>query len=171
MSNPFVRPSNRPQCKGTDFIPIDKNTIDTYIVRPKLVKTGKGDFDFITKDTVILDSRVNRSDVINEHSDEVGILNIIRKVRETGDKSLLNQRVPSFDNKTTEDIEDKLNAAIEAKNNYANLDPELTGGKSFEKFTENVMSEEDFNAYVDKKVQAKLAEINAGKVEGGNKDE
>ena len=169
MPNPFVRPKERPQCPGTNFGKVEDDLIYEYEVKPRLIRTGKNEFDFITKDTVVLVRKYNRSDAINEHSDEVGILNIINKVRATGDSSLLNQRVPQFENKTIEDLEDKLNASISAKENFANLDPELTGGKSFNDFTEKPMTQEQFDAYIDKKVQEKLAQTQVNNDnEGGN---
>ena len=97
MPNPFVRPKNRPEFEGTKFVPVEEDLIYDYEVKPAIIRTGKGEFDFVTKDKVVLVRKYSRSEAINEHSDEVGILNIIKKVRQTGDVSLLAQRVPEID--------------------------------------------------------------------------
>lgn len=158
MPNPFVRPAKRPQCKGTDFVPIDKNFIVEFDVKDKVIKTGEGEFDYVLKQVVFPKSKVLRSDAINEHRDDVGILNVMKTVAKTGDISPFthNGEVLSS-NLSILSEEEKLNAAIKAKETYSNLDPDLTKGKSFNDFTSKAMSSDEFDAYIQKKVEEKLA--------------
>ena len=39
MPNPFVRPAKRPQCKGTNFVPVEKNYLIEFDVKDKVIKT------------------------------------------------------------------------------------------------------------------------------------
>lgn len=69
----------------------DANDIVEYGVRQKVKKVGEGEYDFILEDEVYEVSRVNRQAWIAKDAEDVGVLNILEKVRRSGDMSLLNQ--------------------------------------------------------------------------------
>lgn len=84
----YIAPSS-PSCTSED-------DDDKYIIGRELkdcvVKTGDKDVDFVLDKKVVEISRVDRQEYIESFADDVGILNIMKKVALTGDTSLLNQR-------------------------------------------------------------------------------
>lgn len=91
-------------CIPQDYLPtVSGSTVETeeskYIIGVELkdvyIKTGDGEDDFTMEQKFVEISRVNRQEYIDSFKDDVGILNIMRKVEQTGDVTLLNQRVRS----------------------------------------------------------------------------
>lgn len=77
----------------TPLIP-DQEDIVTYVRKNKVKKvgnTGNEDEDYIVQEVVVEDSRVNRQAFIDKDALEVGVLNILEKVRRSGDMTLLDQ--------------------------------------------------------------------------------
>lgn len=69
----------------------DDNDIVEYAVKQKVRKVGDGDEDFVIEDVVEEVSRVNRQAFIAKDAPDVGVMNILEKVRRSGDVSLFNQ--------------------------------------------------------------------------------
>lgn len=92
-SNPFrpIRPDLKIKGTQVDY----HKDIDDYIIDfgevDHLVHHGDNDTDFVIRTDVEEINRVSRSKYIESYSNEVGIMNILDKVRRTGDVSLLNQ--------------------------------------------------------------------------------
>lgn len=71
----------------------DAKYIISHELKDKVVKTGDGEDDFVIEQKFVETSRVNRQEYIDSFKDDVGVLNILRKVELTGDITLLNERV------------------------------------------------------------------------------
>lgn len=69
----------------------DADDIVEFGVRQKVRKVGDGENDYVIEDEVYEVSRVNRQAWIAKDAPDVGVLNILEKVRRSGDYSLLNQ--------------------------------------------------------------------------------
>lgn len=92
-SNPFcpIRVEVRPVASKTDYHKDSDNFIIDYAEVDHVKITGEKDTDFILDKQVHEISRTPRQDYIDSFRDDVGILNIIEKVRLSGDWTLLNQ--------------------------------------------------------------------------------
>ena len=95
-SSPFLlnaKSTGLPTPTVTNF---DDKDIVEYGVVQKVKKLGEKDTDFVIEEEVVETNRYNRQEYINSFRNDVGILNIIEKVRLSGDTTLLNQnpRVP-----------------------------------------------------------------------------
>lgn len=69
----------------------DDNDIVTYVRKQKVKKVGDGEDDYIIEEVVVEESRVNRQSYIAKDASEVGVMNILEKVRRSGDLTLFNQ--------------------------------------------------------------------------------
>lgn len=69
----------------------DDGDIVTYVRKQKVKKVGDGEDDFILEEVVVEESRVNRQAYIAQDAPDVGVMNILEKVRRSGDLTLLNQ--------------------------------------------------------------------------------
>jgi len=90
-SSPFLlnaKSTGLPTPTETNF---DDKDIVEYGVVQKIKKLGEKDTDFIIEDVVVETNRFNRQEYINSFRNDVGILNIIEKVRLSGDATLLMQ--------------------------------------------------------------------------------
>lgn len=83
----MLKPQDAPELIQTV---IPETDIVSYEVREKVIKTGDGEFDVITKPVVVEVSRINRKDYINSFKNDAGIINVLKKVQLTGDTSYLN---------------------------------------------------------------------------------
>lgn len=145
--NPFHRPSKglpEPyQTKGRDD---DKYIIERAVV-DKVVKTGEKDTDYILKPELVEISRKNRADFINSFREDVGILNIVKKVQLTGDATLLNQRQVEIGYADITDLpKDKIEAmqAVQAGvDAFDELPDEIKKKMSFKQFAEQNKDEYD----------------------------
>lgn len=125
-----------------------------YTVIDKVKKTGEGDTDFVVVPTVVETARYNRTDYINSFRDDVGILNILKKVQLSGDATLLNQRIAQGEglvdiSNMPDNFTDAMNVLDKAQ------DTAKASGISVE--NAGVMTQADFEAYIDKIVAEKLA--------------
>lgn len=145
--NPFF-----PTTEGLPVPFVTKDTEDDkYIIERALVdvveKTGEGKNDFIVKQELQEISRVNRADYINSHREDVGILNIIKKVQLTGDATLLNQRqVEAGFADITGMPKDKMEAMDVVQEGVAafdNLPNEIKGKMSMAQFAQQGNAEFD----------------------------
>lgn len=189
MSNPFQSiVKGKPVAAVTDY----HKDVDKYIIEyvekefVKVTDDSKkgelGDDGFIITKKVVEASRTDRQAYIDSFADDVGILNIMKKVALSGDESLLNQthRVSMPGNskdalgRAVEDIVDvtkyqvdqvdalesyKVGAAV-----YNQLDPELKKKMSFEEVAK--MSDTEIDAYLNGIREKVLAIQNANKKEG-----
>lgn len=69
----------------------DPDDIVEYQWKQKVKKVGKGEDDYLVEEVVVEASRVNRQQFIAKDADQVGVLNILEKVRRSGDNTLVNQ--------------------------------------------------------------------------------
>lgn len=171
--NPF-QPNLTPHpVVETDYHKDDDDYIIEYSEVEKVKMTGTKDTDFIINKEVVESSRINRQDYINSYRDDVGILNIIEKVRLSGDMTLFNQTgrvslpgkekdalgrpvedVADFTNYQVDKIE-ALNAYKKGRETLADLPADLKANNSFESIAK--MSDEEINKYIESKVAAILA--------------
>lgn len=93
MSHPFqpIPKEKQPKRCYTDYCKDSDVNIITYMEIEKVKMTGDKDTDFVISKEIIVDDKVNRQKYLDSQSNDVGIMNIIEKVRLSGDASLLNQ--------------------------------------------------------------------------------
>lgn len=149
----------------------EKNDSNEYIYtrefKDKYKKTGDGDDEFVIEQVVEVTQKINRQEYIDSFKDDVGILNIIKKVELTGDITLLNQRtrpVVDLDENGYEPVNDISNIGdqetargvlMNVSQIIASLSPEMRDAVIN-------MSPEQLNEYI--------SSLNK-KDDGGNKDE
>lgn len=182
MSNPFQSiVKGKPVATETKFDTDEDKYIITYDIVKKVKMTGNKDTDFVVLDKVEEVDRINRQDYYNSNADEVGILNIINKVRLSGDITLLNQTgrvsMPGVEKdalgRPVEDVVDVTKYQVdqvEALESYKkgaavfeSLDPELKKKLSFEEVAK--LSDAEIDAYVKGIYEARIAATK--KAEGG----
>lgn len=76
---------------------LNKGDIVNYVRKNVVKKVGDGDSDYVLEEIVVEDSRVNRQAYIDKDANQVGVLNILEKVRRSGDMTLLNQTGLTFE--------------------------------------------------------------------------
>lgn len=134
------------ECAPTDNPTVIKNEdIVDYVVKQKVVKTGEGEFDFITEDVVVEASRVNRKDYIESYANDVGIINIMRKVQLTGDATLLDQ------------VKGQYADITGYPENYAQAQAMVQAGKDAAAAAGISYSEEALKKFIDELVAQKVA--------------
>lgn len=126
----------------------DDNDIVTYERRNKVLKVGEGEDDYVIKEVVVEVSRVNRQKWIAKDAPDVGIMNILEKVRRSGDATLFNQThavhtgdVQDFVD-VPEDIGEALRSVAKGASSFEVLKA-IFGDVSFDKLA--AMSTEDIN--------------------------
>lgn len=157
----FAPLQNPPKHTETIFVDAENNDIVEYEEYDVFNKVGEGDQDIVVTKGVRECSRMNRRDYINSSRDDVGILNIIKKVQLSGDATLLQQRKrPDVhtsvapDGTILEDVQDytlvqkditQIQKDVEkGKASYDALPKVVTTGTSFDSFAS--MSNEELNA-------------------------
>lgn len=178
--------SKLPKCTKTDY----HTEKDVYIIEFQEVEHVKmlsdKDTDFVKTIEVEEVSRTKRQDYIDSFANDVGILNIMKKVALSGDESLINQTnrrsLPGNEEdalgRKVEDIVDLTSYSdldrVEALNGfkkgasvYESLDPALKGKKSLEQVAK--MSDDDINAYIKSQVDAYMSSIASAKKESEEK--
>lgn len=88
-NNPFIGRNDNQVFPGHDY---SEKDLAFAVEVEKVKKTGEGDQDFVVLKELKIDKVVNRQDYINQFQDDVGILNVLKRVAKTGDESLINQR-------------------------------------------------------------------------------
>lgn len=93
MSNPYqaLDKKKAPVSVVTTFDSDDDKYIIEYDIKERVVMLSDKDDDFVIKKEVVEVSRTDRQEFLNSQADDVGIMNIIKKVALSGDQSLLNQ--------------------------------------------------------------------------------
>lgn len=178
LNNPFVGLINKPDALTTDFSKSNKDKFEEYVIVDSVKKIGEGDEDFVIDKKCKVITSVNRKDYINSFRDDVGILNIMKKVSTTGDISLLKQRnLPNMpvDEAGKQDVIDISDMPVDvqeavafvkaAKENYSKLDPTIKNNASFGDIG-NSVNNADIQKYIDQVVAQKIAAATAKKEEG-----
>lgn len=165
-TNPFqpIETKSLPKAVETNYQKDGDIYVIEYGVKERVKMVGEKDTDFVIEKDVVEISRTKRQDLLDSQSDDVGIMNIIKKVALSGDTSLLNQtkRVgyPGVDTdalgRPVEDVVDITKyqvdrvAAFEAYKKgsalYKSLPDELKGKLSLEGVAN--LSDEAIDAYV-----------------------
>lgn len=176
-TNPF-QPLGISENDHRDFSE-DKDIVE-YETYDAVVKTGDGDEDYILEPRVRESARYNRQDYLNSQSNDVGILNIIKKVQMSGDNTLLQQRTRASvhttvapDGTVLEDIQDYTGvqkdiyavqqASEKARASYASIDPEIKAGTSMQTLAD--MSDADLVKLIGRIDAARAAKANGDKGE------
>lgn len=174
-SHPFqpIVSKDAPKSTVTDYHKDSDKYIINYDVVQKVKMTGEKDTDFIIEEEVVEVSRINRQEFLDEQAQDMGIMNILEKVRASGDQTLFNQThrvsMPGVEKdalgREVEDIVDvtryqngtvdSLEAYKKGADAYKNLDPSLKGKKSMEDVAK--ISDKDIDAYIQAKVDAIIA--------------
>ena len=88
-NNPFLGRNDGVSIPGTV---INVKDFATGVEIEKCIKTGEGEEDFVIVTELRIDKKVNHQDYLNQFADDVGILNVLKRVIKTGDASLFNER-------------------------------------------------------------------------------
>lgn len=157
-------PEITPEATTTSY----ENEVD--IVKYKVIDvvktTGEGETDFVLIKKVVPYSKENRQVYIESFRNDVGIINILKKVALTGDATLLNQRSIVNGIDSTElptNYMDAVELLEKGLISFNELPDEVKSKMSYEEFAKNY-KQEDFDAYINAKVKAIL---DAKKEEGG----
>ena len=148
---------DKPKHTQTDYTKDDD--IVGYCEQEYVVKTGEGDTDFVKKTRVVEFERKNRQDYIDSFAEDVGILNVLKKVAVSGDESLVKQRPdPAFMDLTDfpTNKEDMFNKVKEGVDAFDKLPDDIKKKMSMEQFV-NTFGQEQFDALIKEKVDAVLA--------------
>lgn len=147
---------NKPICTVTDYSK-DKDIVE-YVEEKYIEKTGEADTDYIEKVRIVEGNRVNRAKYIASFADDVGIQNILKKIRMTGDESLLNQCKGQFLDTTglPSSKEDAYAAVENGVKAFDDLPDELKRKMSMADFV-NYFGQEQFDEFINGKVAAILA--------------
>lgn len=158
-------PEIKPVASNTDY------SIDNDIIKYKqidvCIKTGEGEEDYVLQKKVVPYSKENRKEVIESYRNDVGILNILKKVALTGDNTLLDQRHNAIGIDCT-NLPANYMEAFEALENglvsFKDLPDDIKNKMSVDEFVKNY-KQEDFDAYIQAKVNAAIEAQK--KIEGG----
>lgn len=188
LNNPFCPLKEAPKHSETDYHTENDEYIITYgEIDSVKILTDKESIDpkkeiennFILNKKVKEIERVNRQEYLNSQAGEVGILNIIEKVRLSGDMTLLNQtgRVPMSSSEVdalghqVEPIVDVTKYQVdqvEALESYKTgakafdaLDPELKKKMSLEQVAK--MSDAEIDAFLSSRYAASQKKVEAEK--------
>ena len=178
LSNPFVPLKEAPKHTETDFHKDGDKYIITYgekesvriLADEKDVDLKKDIDNYTVNKSVVEIDRVDRQEYLDSQSNDVGILNIIEKVRLSGDATLLNQtgRVPMAivgKDALGHDVEEIVDVTkyqvdqVEALESYKvgakafdSLDPELKRKMSLEQVAK--MTDSEIDAFLKVKIDA-----------------
>lgn len=150
-------PAITPEATDTDYS--GEVDIVKYKVIDVVKKTGEGETDYVLTKKVVPYSIENRKESIESYRNDVGILNILKKVALTGDATLLNQRGVVNGIDSTELPTNYMEACEMLEKgmiSFGDLPDDIKQKMSFEEFAKNY-KQEDFDAYVQAKVDAALA--------------
>lgn len=149
-----------------DPVSPNKGDIVHYVRKNKVKKVGEGEDDFVIEEVVVESERYNRQQYIAKDADQVGVLNILEKVRRSGDVTLLNQTgavipegVQDY-TKAPHNVQEALNALQIGSNSFEGLKA-IFGDVSFNELA-NMSSEQisaKLNAYVASQQQNKEGEV------------
>lgn len=149
----------------------DQEDIVTYVRKNKVKKvgnTGNTEEDYVVEEVVVEDSRVNRQAFIDKDASDVGVLNILEKVRRSGDATILNQTgsiIPEGLQDYTDvphNVQGVLDAMQKGANSFEGLKA-IFGDTSFDALAN--MSADDIAAKLNAYVIANMAQQKKGEAE------
>lgn len=160
LNNPFVGLVDKPQASLTDYS--NSPDFESITIVDVPVKVGDGESDYVIEKREKVLSRCKRQDYINSFAEDVGILNIMKKVSQTGDISLLNQRpVAGSDFVDISNLPDNVIDGIKfmnsAKDSFDSLPADLKKDLKIEDVANGKLDISALNAYIDRLVAAKVA--------------
>lgn len=138
-----------------DPIMKDPGDIVEYVRKQKVTKIGDGEDDYLVGEEIVESSRVNRQAYIMKDADQVGVLNILEKVRRSGDITLFNQThlaIPEGEQDYTNvpsSVGEALNALKSGADSFAGLKA-IFGNVTFDELAN--MSAADIQSALDKYV-------------------
>lgn len=162
MPSPFVAADckyNKPLVQAepeTDYIArkiVKKAKITGYEDEAKTQPIG------VMIPTVVIE-RTPIKELVNSHKDEVGVVNIIKRIAKTGDMSLLEQNKPIYGDLSKlpqSDAEIKAKA-LELENIYKSLPADMTKGLTISEFVKTFGSKELIDYYKAKNVKEEKAD-------------
>lgn len=155
IDNAFVGRSDGYVCTGQVFTDSD---IVEYDIVEKVVKLGDDPHDFVLDHDCVEVSRMNRQEYINSFRNDVGVLNIMKKVAISGENPFgvsLGDDVIDLDpmQLSTEDAIKAMSQGVQA---YSGLDPELKKS-SIDEFMSTVDAGA-LNEWLQKKMAEKSAD-------------
>lgn len=132
-----------------------------YEVTQKVKKTGDGEEDYEVYDD-IKEIKTNIKKFVNSYAKDVGVENILKRIAQTGDVSLLNQKEAIFMDTTIipDDPGEAFQKAEAVKAAYEKIDKDLTSGKTIDEFVKG-LNEQTLDDYINKKVEAIIAKKGA----------
>lgn len=135
LNNPFCGRTDGVTWKGNNYA--EKNYANCTIAKKvnKLSKDDDSVFDVV--EVIEINDIVDRQDYINQYKDDVGILNVLKKVARSGDTSLINQINGGTGIDLTDMPEDFLQAKAlydQALIAYDQLPAEIKSGLTAEQF-------------------------------------
>jgi len=157
----FMPLVDKPEHTQTDYTK-DKDIVG-YTEEDYIVKTGEGDKDFIVKKRVVEFERKNRQEYINSFTDDIGVLNVLKKCALSNDESLIKQRPDGAFMDATgfptckEDIYNTVEKGVTA---FDKLPDDIKKKMSMEQFV-NSFGQEQFDELINSKVQEILAKKEA----------
>lgn len=167
IENPFRGRTDGVKYEGQKFDKVDyaKCTIVQRVNR--LSKSDDTAFDVITD--IQINDIVPLQDYINQFAEDVGILNVLKKVVKTGDVGLINQCEPGYFDLTNmpEDFLEARKMYDAAMSAYDKLPDDLKNGLSAEQFA-NLTSDnlqkslDDYIAKVTQPVKEEVKEVKEG---------
>ena len=112
----------------------------------------------------VVEEKIPIKQLVQSHANEVGVANIIRRILQTGDMSLLNQREAQYvdTTKLPKSIGQVQEKAIALESIYASIPADLKKDMTLEQFV-TTMTNEKIKAYYDKQLKV----VTANKKEEG----
>lgn len=171
IQNPFCGRTDGVKYSGNDYS--EKNYANCVIAKKVNSLSKDDDSVFDVVETIEITDIVDRQDYINQYKDDVGILNILKKVARTGDMSLLNQCKAGIGVDLTDMPEDFLQAKAlydEALSAYDQLPDSIKNGMTAQEFAEITAEKLDGNikSYVESLKQKEETTVASDvPVEGG----
>lgn len=145
VQNPFLGRTDGVKWSGNSYE--EKNYAKCAIAKVVNSLSKDDDTAFDVVEIIKITDIVDRQDFINQYKDDVGILNILKKVARSGDESLLNQCTPGYADLTNMP-EDFLQAKAlydQALAAYDQLPDTIKNGMTAQEFAELTAEKLDGN--------------------------
>lgn len=159
--NPFQGRSDGLAFPGQKFDDVDDKTIVEGYEKEIVKKTGEGDEDFIIDKKLVVYRSYSRDKYIQDQSDDVGILNVLKKVALSGtDLTQDNPYAakPGYVDMTKfpETVAEAEALICDANKKWAAIPDEVKDGMSYDDFIKSGAAQKLYDYYkaeVDKKVE------------------
>ena len=171
--NPFMGRTDGVVFCGQNFGNFDDKNITESYEKEVVKKIGDGEDDFIIEKVVAVYKTYNRDKFIQDQSDDVGILNILKKVALSGDD--LTQENPFaakpgyFDmTQVPEDLAGVQDLVSKAKEVWDTLPEDLKGNLDYETFVKTMSTQKVYDALLKKAQDEKSAAAAQAQAEKGD---